>query len=145
VKPLPTLRLSVSRQESRQNDLGIVNHTWRFGASASRLFGSGLSFVGSYAFNRGDRSESDSYYASLSHDFGRFSLNASYSNTFRGVRFDRSSGEPVPVALADYQNIVGGVLVRLSRAFSAQIEYGGFLRSGESEHFLYLRMIYRSR
>lgn len=145
VKPIPTLRLSVSRQESRQNDLGIVNHTWRIGASAARLFGSGLSFVGSYAFNRGDRSESDSYYASLSHDFGRFSLNASYSNTFRGILFDRSSGEPVPVALADYRNVVGGVLVRLSRALSAQVEYGGFLRSGGNDHFLYLRMIYRSR
>ena len=74
VKPVRGLRLSVSRQESRQNDLGIVNHTWRFGASAWNLLGQGLSFVGNYALNRGDLSESDSYYVSLAKDFGRFSL-----------------------------------------------------------------------
>jgi len=145
VKPLRTLRLSVSRQESRQNDLGYVNHTWRLGLSATDLFGQGLSFVGSYALNRGDRSESDSFYAAVSKDFGRFSLNASFSNTFRGVRFDQTTGEPVPVALADSRNVVLGTLVRLTRSLSAQLEYGGFLRSGGNEHFLYLRMIYRSR
>jgi hypothetical protein len=145
VKPLRTLRLSVSRQESRQNDLGVANHTWRFGASASNIFGQGLSFVGTYALNRGDRSESDSFYAAVSKDFGRFSLNASFSNTFRGVRFDQVSGEPVPVVLADYRNVVLGTLVRLTRALSAQVEYGGFLRTGGNEHVLYVRMIYRSR
>jgi hypothetical protein len=145
VKPLRTLRLSVTRQESRQNDLGYINHTWRFGLSATNLFGQGLSAVGSYALNRGDLSESDSYYAALSKDFGRFSLNASFSNTFRGVRFDGTSGEQVPVALADYRNVVLGALVRLTRALSAQLEYGGFLRAGGNENFLYLRLIYRSR
>ena len=145
VKPSRTLRLSVTRQESRQNDLGFVNHTWRFGASGSNLFGQGLSFVASYALNRGDLAENDSYYASLSKDFGRFSLNAGFSNTFRGVRFDQTTGEPVPVALADYRNVTLGTLIRLGRSLSAQIEYGGFLRTGESEHFLFVRFIYRSR
>jgi hypothetical protein len=145
VKPVRTVRLSVTRQESRQNDLGYINHTWRFGASAANLFGQGLSFVGSYALNRGDLSENDSYYACLTKDFGRFSLNASYSNTFRGIRFDQATGEPVPVALDDYQNVTLGTLVRLSRSLSAQIEYGGFLQSEENEHFLFVRLIYRSR
>jgi hypothetical protein len=145
VKPAKTLRLSVARQESRQNDLGYVNHTWRFGASAANLFGQGLSFVGSYALNRGDLSENDSYYACLTKDFGAFSVNASYSNTFRGIRFDQTTGEPVPVSLADYQNVTLGTIVRLSRSLSAQVEYGGFLQPGESEHFLFVRLIYRSR
>jgi hypothetical protein len=145
VKPARTLRLSLTRQESRQNDLGYVNHTWRFGASAANLFGQGLSFVGSYALNRGDLSENDSYYACLTKDFGRFSVNASVSNTFRGIRFDQATGEPVPVALADYQNVTLGTIVRLSRSLSAQVEYGGFLQSGENEHFLFVRLIYRSR
>jgi len=145
VKPVRGLRLSISRQESRQNDLGIVNHTWRFGASAANLFGQGLSFVGNYALNRGDLSESDSYYVSLAKDLGRFSLNASYSNTFRGVRFDQGTGEPVPISLADYRNVALGTLIRFGRGLSAQIEYGGFLRSGYNEHFLFVRLIYRSR
>jgi len=145
VKPARTLRLSVARQESEQKDLGVVNHTWRFGASASNLFGQGLSFVANYALNRGDLSENDSYYASLTKDFGRFSLNASFSNTFKGIRFDQASGEPVPIALNDYQNVTLGTLVRISRGLSAQVEYGGFLQSGSDEHFLFLRLIYRSR
>ena len=145
VKPAKTVRLSLTRQESKQNDLGYVNHTWRFGASAANLFGQGLSFVGNYALNRGDLSENDSYYACLTKDFGAFSVNASYSNTFRGIRFDQATGEPVPVALDDYQNVTLGTIVRLSRSLSAQVEYGGFLQSEENEHFLFVRLIYRTR
>jgi hypothetical protein len=145
VKPTRALRLSVSRLESRQNDLGFVNHTWRFGASAGNLFGQGLSFVANYSLNRGDLSESDSYYVSLTKDFGRFSLNAGYSNTFKGLRFDPGTGDPLPIPQADYRNVTLGTLVRLSRSLSASVEYGGFLRSGDSEHFLFVRLIYRSR
>ena len=145
LKPVRGLRLSVARQESRQNDLGIVNHTWRFGVSVWNLLVPGLSAVGSYALNRGDLSESDSYYVSLTKDFGRFSLNASFSNTFRGLRFDPGTGEPLPITIADYQNVALGTLIRFNRDFSASVEYGGFLRSGENEHFLFVRLIYRSR
>ncbi len=145
LKPVRGLRLSVARQESRQNDLGIVNHTWRFGVSVWNLLVPGLSAVGSYALNRGDLSESDSYYVSVSKDFGRFSLNASFSNTFRGLRFDPGTGEPLPITIADYQNVALGTLIRFNRDFSASVEYGGFLRSGANEHFLFVRLIYRSR
>ena len=145
LKPVRTVRLSVSRQESRQKDLGISNHTWRFGASAWNILGQGLSVVADYALNRGDLSESDSYYASLTKDFGMFSLNASFSNTFRGVRFDPATGEPLPISIADYQNVALGTLIRFGRGLSASIEYGGFLRSGYNEHFLFVRLIYRSR
>ena len=145
VKPVRTLRLSVARQESSQKDLDIRNHTWRFGASAWDLFGQGLSLVANYALNRGSLSESDSYYVSLTKDFGRFSLNAGYSNTFKGLRFDPGTGDPQPISLADYRNISLGTLVRIGRGLSASVEYGGFLRSGGNEHFLFVRLIYRSR
>jgi hypothetical protein len=145
VKPVKGLRLSLTRQESRQKDLGFVNHTWRVGASIWNVLWRGLSVVGNYSFNRGDLSESDSYYVSATKDFGPFSINASYSNTFRGLRFDQVSGEPVPVALSDYQNVALGTLIRLSRELSASVEYGGFLRSGDNEHFLFFRLIYRIR
>lgn len=145
LKPVRGLRLFVARQESRQNDLGIVNHTWRFGGSVWNFLLPGLSIVGNYALNRGSLSENDSYYVSLSKDLGRFSLNASFSNTFRGLRFDPITGEPLPMTVTDYRNVALGTLIRFSRSLSAQVEYGGFLRSGDNEHFLYVRLIYRSR
>jgi len=145
IKPATGLRLSVTRQESSQRDLGIRNHTWRFGASAWNILGRGFSIVGNYSLNRGDLSESDSYYLSLAKDLGRFSLNASFSNTFKGLRFDPGTGEPVPIALADYRNVGLGTFIRINRALSASVEYGGFLQSGLNEHFLFVRLIYRSR
>jgi hypothetical protein len=145
IKPTATLRLSVSRQQSEQKDLGILNHTWRFGASAWNILGQGISIVGDYALNRGDLSESDTYYVSLTKDFGRFSLNGSFSNSFNGLRFDSSGGEPSVIHLNDARNVSLGALVRVSRSLSASIEYGGFLQSGLNEHFLFVRLIYRSR
>jgi len=145
VKPARTVRLSVSRQESRQKDLGVVNHTWRFGASAWNVLVPGLSFTGNYAFNRGDLSESDTYYLSLTKDFGPFSLNGSYSNSFNGMRLDSSGGDPQFIHVDDHRNISLGALVRFGRGLAASIEYGGFLQSGENEHFLFVRLIYRSR
>lgn len=145
LKPAKGLRLSVTRQESQQKDLGFVNHTWRVGASAWNVLWRGLSFVGNYSFNRGSLSESDSYYVSLAKDFGPFSVNASYSNTFKGLRFDPATGEPLPVNVADSRNVALGTLIRLSRGLSAQVEYGGFLQPGQNEHFLFVRFIYRTR
>ena len=62
-----------------------------------------------------------------------------------GLRFDPVTGEPLPITIADYKNVALGTLIRLGRELSASIEYGGFLRSGENEHFLFVRLIYRSR
>ncbi len=107
VKPARTVRLSVAPPGEPAEGPGIVkNHTWRFGASASNLFGQGLSVVGNYAVNRGDLSESDTYYVSLTKDFGRFSLNGSYSNVFNGLRIDPATGDPQIIHLADYRNVV---------------------------------------
>ena len=121
------------------------NNTGGEGASVWNFLLPGLSAVGSYALNRGDLSESDSYYVSVSKDFGPFSLNASYSNTFKGLRFDPVTGEPLPISIADYQNVSVGTLIRVSRTVSAQVEYGGFLQTGMNEHFLFVRLIYRTR
>jgi hypothetical protein len=145
LKPTATVRLSVSRQRSEQKDLGILNNTWRFGASAWNILGKGISIVGDYALNRGDLSESNTYYVSLAKDFGRFSLNGSFSNSFNGLRFDSGGGEPQIIHLNDSRNVSLGALVRVSRSLSASVEYGGFLQSGLNEHFLYIRLIYRSR
>ena len=145
VKPMTGLRLSVARQRSEQMDLGVVNDTWRFGASLWNILGRGFSVVGNYALNRGDLSESDTYYVSVTKDFSRFSLTGSFSNSFKGLRLDSSGGEPQWINLDNSQNVSLGALVRLNRALSVSFEYGGFLRSSLNEHFLFFRLIYRSR
>lgn len=145
VKPVPGLRLSVARQRSEQKDLGVVNDTWRFGASVWNIFGQGLSLVGDYAMNRGDLSESDRYHVSLAKDFDRFSLTGSFSNSYRGLRLDTTGGAPEWLALDDSRNVSLGALIRLGRALSVSLEYGGFLQAGLNEHFLFFRLIYRSR
>jgi hypothetical protein len=145
LKPTKTLRLSVTRQRSEQKDLGVVNNTWRFGASAWNIFGQGISVVGDYALNRGDLSESDTYYVSLAKDFDRFSLTGSVSNSFKGLRLDSSGGEPEWINLDNSLNVSLGALVRIGRGLTASLEYGGFLQSDFNEHFLFFRLIYRSR
>ena len=145
LKPTATVRLSVSRQRSEQKDLDILNNTWRFGASLWNILGRGISIVGDYALNRGDLSESDTYYVSLTKDFKGFSLNGSFSNSFNGVRIDSSGGEPQIIHLNNYQNVSLGALVRLGRGLTVSLEYGGFLQSGLDEDFLFFRLIYRSR
>ena len=145
LKPAATVRLSVTRQQSEQKDLGIVNNTWRFGASAGNILGQGFSVAGNYALNRGDLSESDTYHVSLTKDFDRFSLTGSFSNSFNAIRYDSSGGEPTPIHLNDYKNVSLGALVRINRGLTVSLEYGGFLQSGLNEHFLYFRLIYRSR
>jgi hypothetical protein len=145
VKPVPGLRLSIARQRSEQKDLGVVNATWRFGASVWNLFGRGLSLVGDYAMNRGDLSESDRYYVSLTKDFNRFSLTGSFSNSYRGLRLDTTGGEPQWLALDNSQNVSMGALIRLGRSLAVSLEYGGFLQSSLDEHFLFFRLIYRTR
>jgi hypothetical protein len=61
------------------------------------------------------------------------------------LRFDPGSGDPLPVYLPDYRNVTVGTLIRIGGGLSASVEYGGFLQSGANEHFLFVRLIYRSR
>ena len=71
--------LFVARQESEQKDDNIRNRTWRFGFSALNIFKSGFTVYGNYAANRGEISESDSYYVSLAKNFGRISWSVSFT------------------------------------------------------------------
>jgi hypothetical protein len=60
------------------------------------------------------------------------------------MRLDSSGGDPQFIHLDDYRNVSLGTLIRIGRGLSASIEYGGFLQSGLNEHFLFVRLIYRS-
>lgn len=144
LKPTPTLRLSVSRQQSEQKDLNILNRTWRFDASAWNLFGKGLSVTGDFALNRGDSAESNSYYASITKEFGRFSLTGSVSNTYNGVRIDTTGGVPQIIHLNDYQNLGASAFIRFSRNLMVSVEYNYFLQQAANRHFAFVRLIYKT-
>jgi hypothetical protein len=143
-KPTPTVRLSVSRQQSEQKDLHILNHTWRFSASVWNLFDRGISLTGDYAVNRGDAAESNSYYASVTKEFGRFSLTGSVANTYNGVRFDSTGGTPQIIHLNNYQNVGASAFIRISRSLWVSLEYNYYLQQTANQHFMFVRLIYKT-
>ncbi len=144
LKPARGLRFYVERRESEQKDSGVRNHTWRFGASGLNLFRSGISAYGNYALNRGEISESNSFYVSLTRDFGRVSWNVSFSNTFNGVRFDSRTGTPEIVHLDDYKTLSTHVFVPVTRIFAVSAEYEFFLQKDADQHLFFLRLILRN-
>ena len=108
------------------------------------LFRSGISAYGNYALNRGEISESDSLYLSLTRDFGRVSWNVSFSNTFNGVRFDSRTGTPEIVHLDDYKTLSTYVFVPVTRTFAVSAEYEYFLQKDADQHLFFLRLILRN-
>ncbi len=144
LKPASTVRLSVSREESRQRDLGILNHTWRFSAAAWNVLVKGLSLTGDYAARTGSSAESNSYYVSLAKEFSRFSLQASVSNTYNGIRYDTSGGTPVPVHLTDYQNYGLSTFFRLSGRLMLSVDYVYYAQLSANRHSAFVRLIYKT-
>lgn len=144
VKPTKMLRLYLSRRESEQKDDNIRNHTWQLGGSAGNILDSGLTVYGSYSRNHGEISESDSYFLSLSRDFGPVSWNASFSNTYNGVRFSNTNSEPEIVHLSDYKTLSTQFFVPINRTFAASVEYEYFVQENDNQHLIFLRLIIRN-
>lgn len=142
-KPTKRLRIYVSRRESEQKDDNIRNHTWMFGCSAGNIMDSGFTIYGNYSRNRGEISESDSYNIALSKDFGRVSWNASFSNTYNGIRFLQANTEPEIIHLNDYKTIATHFFVPINRTFAAALEYEYFLQKDDNQHLFYFRLIVR--
>jgi hypothetical protein len=143
VNPVKGIRLHLSRLESRQKDLDIRNHTWRFGASAADILKSGVTAYGDYSANRGTHAESDSYYLSLDRDFGRFSCSASFANTYNGLRFSSTGGDPQIIHLNGYKTLAANVFVPIGRRLSVSAEYSYFIQKDAGEHQFFLRLIFR--
>jgi hypothetical protein len=144
IKPKRGLRFFLARQESEQKDKNVRNHTWRFGASFLNIYRTGLTAYGSYALNRGEISESDSYYLSVTKDFGRLSWNFSFSNTFNGIRYDVRSGTPEVIHLDDYKTFSTHVFLPLTRMVAVSAEYEYFLQKEADQHLFFLRFILRN-
>ncbi len=144
VKPGRNLRFTISRLESEQKDLEVRNHTWRLGGSAGNIFNSGITVYGDYAWNRGDMSESDSYHAALSRDFGRVSWHVSFANTFNGVRYDHRNETPEAIRLNDYKTLTTQFFIPMSRMLAVSLEYEYFLQEDSNQNLFFVRLILRN-
>ncbi len=143
LKPARGIRLFLSRQESENKDDNIRNHTWRFGFSALNVLKTGFTVYGNYAANRGEISESDSYYVSLARDFGRISWSASFSNTFNGIRFAPGIETPQVIHLDDYKTIATDFFMSISRAVAVSLQYEYFLQEKYNQHLFFIRLMLR--
>lgn len=142
IKPAKSIRVFVGRRESESMDKGIKNHTTRFGLSLANLLKTGIFLYGSYNMNRGDASESDSYYISASRRFGKLSWSLSFANYYNGVRI---SGEGVPEIfhLPDRQTISTNFFLVLGRSLALSLDYAYSAQEENPEHQLFVRFIYR--
>jgi hypothetical protein len=143
IKPAQSMRLFVSRQERENVDDNIQNHSWIIGGSSLNVLKTGLSIFANYVANRGEISESDSYYVSISRDFGKVSWNSSFSNTYNGLRFQYGSGMLQIIHINDYQILSTFFFISLNRNLAISLEYEYFIQDEDNQHLFFFRMIYR--
>jgi hypothetical protein len=144
IKPIRNLRFFVSRMESEQKDLEIRNHTWRLGGSAGDVLRSGVTLYGNYAWNRGEMSESDSYYVALSKDFGRVSWHGSFSNTFNGIRFNYKNETAAIIHLNDYKTFTTQFFIPITRLIAVSLEYEYLIQEESNQNMFFVRLILRN-
>jgi hypothetical protein len=142
IKPWKNLRIYASRRESEQKDRGIRNHTTGLGFSVTNILNSGVSFYGNYNMNRGDASESDSYYLSASRSFGKLSWSLSFANYYNGVRFG-SDGSPQVFHLPNQKTVSTNFFFILSRSLALSLDYAFSDQTDYSDHQFFVRVILR--
>ncbi len=137
------VRFFVGKRESQAKDDGIRNHTTRIGLSTGNIAGTGLSFYASYNINRGDQSESDSLYSSISKTFGRLTWTANYSTSFNGLRFDSVDGSPEPIHIENRRTFSNDLFMIISRALAISVQHERTLGRDINEDLFFFRFIYR--
>jgi hypothetical protein len=142
-KPAQGMRFYLSRQEREQVDDQIQNHSWIIGGSMLNILKTGISAYANYNSNRGEISESDSYYVSISKDFGKVSWNTSFSNTYNGLRFDYRTGTPQIIHIDDYKTLSTYFFITLNRNLAVSLEYEFFIQERLNQHLFFVRVIYR--
>ncbi len=141
-RPAKNCRLSFSRRESERVDEGIKNHTSRFGFSSSNILNSGFSLSANYNMNRGDKSESDSYYISTSRYFGRFNASISFSSYFNAI-YTGVNGQPEITYIPDRRTISTSLFYILNRNLAFSMEYAYSFQDDYKENRAFVRMIIR--
>jgi hypothetical protein len=141
-KPTKRIRLFAAKRESERIDKGIKNHSTRFGLSLTNLLKSGISIYGSFNMNRGDSSESDSYYISASRYFGKLSCSLSFANFYNGVRIT-GEGTPQVFHLPDRQTLSTNFFLVLSRSLAIALDYAYSYQKENKDHQFFVRVILR--
>lgn len=136
-------RLFVGQRISERRDLSIQNRTTQLGLSASRVRDLGISLYANYNINRGDDSESDSFYASISKTLGRHSWSTSYSTSFNGLRFNTSEGLPEVIHLASRSTLFNELFLVINRALALSFQYEHTFGLAEGEDHFFVRLILR--
>jgi hypothetical protein len=142
IKPTKSIRVFAAKRESELIDKGIKNHTTRFGISLTNFLKSGISIYGSFNMNRGDSSESDTYYISASRYFGKLSCSLSFANFYNGVRIT-GEGTPQVFHLPDRQTLSTNFFLILSRSLAIALDYAFSYQNENSDHQFFIRMILR--
>ena len=141
-RPAKNYRLSFSRRESERIDEGIKNHTSRFSFSSSNILNSGFSLSANYNMNRGESSESDSYYISTSRYFGRFNASVSFSSYFNAI-YSGVNGQPEITYIPDRRTISTSLFYILNRNLAFSMEYAYSFQDDYKENRAFVRMIIR--
>lgn len=142
IKPIKSIRLFVGRKESERKDRGIRNHTTQFGLSLANILKSGISLYGNFHLNRGDASESDSYYISASRNFGKLSLSLNFANFYNAVRLS-GEGSPQLLHYPDRRTLSANLFLILSRCLAISLDYAYSYQQEDSDHQLFVRIILR--
>ncbi len=141
-KPVKNLRLSFSRKESERIDEEIQNHTNRFSLSYLNILRSGVSFTANYNMNRGENSESDSYYISTSRNFGRLNANISFSSYFNSL-YILDKGFPEITYIPDRRTISVSLFYIFNRYIAVSTEYAYLFQDNYRENRVFVRLILR--
>ncbi|UCH98047.1 MAG: hypothetical protein JSV88_14665 [Candidatus Aminicenantes bacterium] len=142
IKPIKSIRVFAEKRESELIDKGIKNHTTRFGISLANVLKTGIFLYGSFNINRGDASESDSYYISAARNFGKLSWSLSFANYYHGVRIT-GEGMPEIFHLPDRQTISTNLFLVLSRSFAVSFDYAYSAQEENPDHQFFVRIIFR--
>jgi hypothetical protein len=142
IKPVKSIRVFAAKRESEFKDRKVKNHTTRFGVSLANILKTGISLYGSFNMNRGDASESDSYYVSASRYFGRFSCSLSFANYYNGVRIS-GEGTPRVFHFPDRQTLSANVFLVLFRSLALSLDYAYSYQKNNSDQQFFVRLIYR--
>jgi len=103
----------------------------------------GLSVYANYNINRGDTSESDSFYLSISKTLGKHSWSTSYSTSFNGLRFNNAFGVPEVVHMPSRSSLFNELFFVINRSLALSFQHEHTFGLTQGEDLFFVRFILR--
>jgi len=94
--------------------------------------------------NRGESSESDSYYTSTSKYFGRLNASLSFSSYFNGI-YTGGNGTPEIFYIPDRRTLSAGLFYILNRHLAFSMDYAYSFQDDYKENRVFVRLIIRKQ